>query len=94
MFAVDATTSPAVVTDISAGLPDAPVTALAIDAVTGDLYTGTDFGVWRRPATGGSWALAALGLPRTAVFWLEYHVGSGTLVAGTHGRGVYTLKLH
>ena len=70
-------------TDISAGLPDAPVTALAIDGDSGDLYAGTDFGVWRRPAAGGAWALAALGLPRVAVFWLEYHAGSKTLVAGT-----------
>jgi photosystem II stability/assembly factor-like uncharacterized protein len=94
VFAVNAATSPADVTDISTGLPDAPVTALAVDRDSGDLYAGTDFGVWRRPAAGGAWALAAVGLPRTAVFWLEYHVGSKTIVAGTHGRGVYTLKLH
>ena len=69
VFAVNAATSPAGVTDISAGLPDAPVTALAVDRDSGDLYAGTDFGVWRRPAAGGPWALAALGLPRVAVFW-------------------------
>jgi hypothetical protein len=94
VFAVDSTTPLTAVTDISAGLPDAPVTALAIDRVNGDLYAGTDFGVWRRPVAGGPWAPVALGLPRAAVFWLEYHDGSKTLVAGTHGRGVYTLKLH
>ena len=79
--------------DVSYDLPDAPITALAIDRRNGDLYAGCDFGVWRLAAATTSWTWFSEGLPRTSVFWLEVHDATNTLVAATHGRGAWTLAL-
>jgi hypothetical protein len=79
--------------DISYDLPDAPITALTVDRRSGDLYAGSDFGVWSLPRGSHHWRLFGAGLPHVAVFSLEYHAPTHTLVAGTHGRGVWTVRL-
>lgn len=78
----------------SAGLPPAPVNCLERDPETGTLYAGTDVGVYRQyPVPGAEWERISDGLPNTVVSDLLLHVPSGRLVAGTYGRGVYTLDL-
>ncbi len=79
--------------DISFNLPDVPVTALAIDHRNNDLYAATDIGVFRLPGHGTRWTLFTSGLPRVAVYSLEVHERTHTLVAGTHGRGVWAVRL-
>lgn len=72
----------------SSGLPDVPVNALLLDrADSRVLYAGTDIGVFRcNPA--GAWEYFGNGMPPVVVTDLDY-AADGTLLAATHGRGVY-----
>jgi len=77
-------------TDISAGLPDAPVNDVVLDPRNpAVLYAATDVGVWAR--TGGTWAPVGTGLPLVPVADLEAtDTGTATvLTAATFGLGVY-----
>jgi hypothetical protein len=78
-------------TDISTDLGDMPITALVLDASTGDLYAGTDFGVVTRRAGTTHWTPVGKGLPYVAIFQLRI-TPDGLLYAATHGRGIWTLK--
>jgi hypothetical protein len=77
-------------TDISSNLPDAP----ANDAVlsNGNLIVGTDVGVFQLQGN-GTWAELGTGLPNASVLDLSLVPGGTTLVAATHGRGVWTIPL-
>ncbi|HLG78695.1 MAG TPA: hypothetical protein VKX46_19940 [Ktedonobacteraceae bacterium] len=79
--------------DISVGLGDEPITGIAYDSVTGDLYASSDFGVAVLPANSQNWVLAAPGLPRVAVYGLTIAPSARTLYAATHGRGAWRLHL-
>jgi hypothetical protein len=82
--------------DRSYDIGDQPVTGIARDATSGDLYISTDFGVLRLPNGATSWQQAGSGLPRVAVYGLTL-AESGTnriLYAATHGRGAYSLTLN
>jgi hypothetical protein len=78
-------------------LPNVPVNDLVIDpdlpATT--LYAATDIGVFQGTCTGTTctWNLLGTGLPNVAVLSLKLHEASRTLVAGTHGRGAWSLLL-
>src|SRR5581483_85243 len=80
--------------DISGNLPDIPVTSIAIDpALDNTLYIGTDLGVFQTADGGATWVRLSNGMPRVAVLMLRYHAASRSLIAATHGRGVYRLSL-
>lgn len=85
----------AIWTDISRDIGDQPVTDVALDADTGDIYASTDFGVLRLRRGAASWREAAAGLPPVAVYGLTIaplrrgHV----LYAATHGRGAFRVTL-
>lgn len=81
-------------TDRSYDVGDQPITGLARDAGTGDLYASTDFGVLRLPSGATAWQQAGTGLPRAAVYGLTLAQNGGVLYAATHGRGAYVLSLH
>ena len=82
-------------TDISKDIGDQPVTDVALDSGTGDIYAATDFGVLRLRRGAVSWREAATGLPPVAVYGLTIaplrrgHV----LYAATHGRGAFRVTL-
>lgn len=81
-------------TSLSDGLPPAPVNTLAVDAAdTGDLFAGTDVGIYHRAAGASDWVRMSDGLPNVVVTDLVLHAPSGRLVAATYGRGLYTLDL-
>ena len=82
-------------TDRSYDIGDQPVTGIARDAATGDLYAATDFGVLRLPAGATQWQQAGSGLPRVAVYGITLADTNGArvLYAATHGRGAYALTL-
>jgi uncharacterized protein (TIGR03437 family) len=81
-------------TNISGNLPDVPVTSIALDpAFQSTLYIGTDLGVFQTTDGGATWIRLGDGMPKVAVFMLRYHAASRSLVAATHGRGVYRLML-
>ena len=80
--------------NVSEGLPPAPVNCLERDAESGTLYAGTDVGVYTLPSVpGATWSRLSDGLPNVVVFDLLVHGPSGRLAAATYGRGVYTLEL-
>ncbi len=80
-------------TDISANLPDAPVNCIVVDPeVTNRLYVGTDVGCF--VSNGGdnpTWAVLGEGLPNVPVLDMKFHAETRTLVAGTHGRSMFSL---
>jgi len=80
--------------DLSYDLGDQPITSIALDARSGDLYAGTDFGVTRLKKGKRSWSSAgAGGLPPVAVYGLTIDPKSLVLYAATHGRGIWELNL-
>jgi hypothetical protein len=72
-----------------------PVNSVAFDPVTGDLYASTDFDVVRLEgaSAGNPWTMAASGLPVVTVAGLTINPGARQLLAATHGRGAYQLRL-
>lgn len=70
---------------------DLPVTAL-VRVPRGDLFAGTDFGVLLLPSGTSTWVVAGTGLPAVEVAGLTVLNGS-QIVAATHGRSVWSLKI-
>lgn len=80
--------------DISANLPDAPVNTIVVDPKFPNfLYVGSDIGAFYSSNAGQSWALLGEGLPLVSVYDFAFHAPRRLLVAGTHGRSMYTLEL-
>lgn len=75
------------------GLGDQPITGIAVDWNTGDVFVSTDFGVFVRKSGNTTWQLAAGGLPRVAVYGLTIDLNARLLYAATHGRGAWRLTL-
>jgi len=79
--------------DLSYNLGDLPITGLARDNVTGDLYASTDFGVAMLASGASTWVTAAGSLPPVAVYGLTIDSNARVLYAATHGRGAWRLDL-
>jgi hypothetical protein len=78
--------------DLAGNLGDQPVTGIAVDWQTGNVFVSTDFGVFVQ--TGATtWAMAAAGLPPVAVYGLTIDPFHHLLYAATHGRGAWSLGL-
>jgi hypothetical protein len=77
----------------SFNLGDQPITGIAENEATGDLYAGTDFGVLRLAHGSSQWEDAASGLPHVAVYGVSISQSGHVLYAATHGRGAYRLRL-
>ena len=86
-------TGTAVWTDRSYDLGDQPITSVAFDPDTGDVFASTDYGVLMLPRGGSSWSPAASSLPSGAVYGLTIDSDSRLLYAATHGRGIWRLRL-
>jgi hypothetical protein len=79
--------------DLATNLGDQPITDIAVDWSTGDVYVSTDFGVFSRKSGDTTWQEAGSGLPPVAVYGLTINVGSRVLYAATHGRSAWSLAL-
>ncbi len=79
--------------DLSHDLGDIPITDVARDDVTGDLYAASDFGVYRLAAGSTSWGLAAPGMPNVEVAGLTIRPAQRRLYAATHGQSAWLLNL-
>jgi hypothetical protein len=79
--------------DWSYDLADLPVTDVAFDDPTGDLYVSTDFGVMRLEGGETSWEVAGDGLPVVETPGLTIVTSSRRLYAATHGMGMWYLTL-
>lgn len=79
----------------SLGLPNVPANSIVTqpDSPNG-VYLGTDMGVFYRDDYTEGWELYGNGLPNVVVTELEVHMGSGTLRAGTYGRGIWEADLY
>lgn len=75
------------------GFGDIPATSIIVSP-RGTLYVGTDFGVVQRQRNSPVWHLTAAGLPNVTVSDLVYVPERDALYAGTHGQGVWQLKVH
>jgi hypothetical protein len=81
-------------TDITGDLPAAPVNALVADpGLLSRVIVGTDVGCFYSEGRDGNWVLTGTGLPAVPVYDLKTHAPTRTLVAGTHGRSMYSLDL-
>ena len=78
-------------TDISANLPDAPVNDIIVRRA--QLLVGTDVGVFRSTDGGRRWLRVGTGLPMAAVMDIDYQAATRTVIAGTFGRGIWSVPL-
>jgi hypothetical protein len=85
---------------VDGDLPDVPVNDIVIDpsdATDNTIYIATDSGVYAsgNATAGGAtvWSVLQIGLPNSQVLALRLRNTSRTLVAGTHGRGLWSLLL-
>jgi hypothetical protein len=80
----------------SQGLPDVPLLSVVVDPVRGRLYVGTDLGVLVSLDGGATWAVEASGFEPviTPHLTVDRDVnGAWHLVAFTHGRGAWRVRL-
>jgi photosystem II stability/assembly factor-like uncharacterized protein len=79
--------------DISQGLPEAPMRSIVRHPTRPDyLYVGTEVGIFTSEDQGASWFATNNGPANVSVdqlFWYD----DATLVAATHGRGIFTAKI-
>lgn len=80
-------------TDRSFDLGDLPITDVARDDLTGDLYAASDFGVFRLAAGTTSWTAAAPGMPNVEVTGLTMIASARKMYVATHGLGAWLLNL-
>ena len=80
-------------TSLDYNIGDLPMTSVAYDKVTGDLYVANDFGVMKLPAGSNSWTMAATGMPVVETPDLKIVPGARKLYAATHGMGIWLLNL-
>ena len=78
--------------DLSYKLDDLPATAVVRDDVTGDLYAGTDFGVFQLQKGATAWTMTN-GMPMVEVAGLTIVPSARVLYAATHGLGAWVFDL-
>jgi len=74
----------------------APQGAQLSGTTGGGIILGTELGVWTASAVGGTstqWIANNSGLPNVRTDMIKYRPGNTSLVAATHGRGLYTAPL-
>jgi photosystem II stability/assembly factor-like uncharacterized protein len=80
--------------DITGNLPPAPVNVIVVDPEeTSRLFVGTDVGCYYTEDLGGTWLMLGTALPPVPVYDLKLHNPTRSLVAGTHGRSMYSYDL-
>jgi hypothetical protein len=78
---------------VSTGLPSIPANCLAFQS-NGDMYCGTDLGVYFREASATTWTAFRDGMPGIPVTDLKIFVPTGKLRAATFGRGIWESPLN
>ncbi|MDX6546342.1 MAG: hypothetical protein QOG02_2116 [Gaiellales bacterium] len=79
-------------TDVSGNLPDAPVYHVVIRG--GQLVVGAEVGAFISDRSHpGQWARLGTGLPNVTVWDVSVTAAGSRLVAGTHGRGQWVVRL-
>jgi photosystem II stability/assembly factor-like uncharacterized protein len=80
--------------NISGNLPDVPATGLALDPFDPNrLWLATDTAIFTTTDRGTTWTSDRRNMPVVAVQDIHYNANTGYLVIGTHGRGVWRMKV-
>ncbi len=79
--------------NISTGIPNMPVFNIIEKAGSGDLYIGTQLGVYKRAADATSWTAFNTNLPAVSIRDLHIHENSSVLRAASFGRGIWMTSL-
>lgn len=81
--------------NISYNLPNIPFNCIVYhrDSI-GEMFVGSDVGVFRKSADSKSWEYLANGMPAAIVSELEIHKGTGNLRAATYGRGIWETEIY
>jgi len=80
--------------EISGDLPDAPVYCALVDPQDSlVVWAATETGCYWTFDGGQAWHVLGEGLPLGPVLDLDFHPGTRMLVAGTHGRSLFTLSV-
>lgn len=80
-------------TNVSGTLPNVPFNSIVYDETNGDLYAGSDIGVFFRNTSMSDWVPFMNGLPRVSVQDLYINYTNSTITAGTYGRGLWRSPL-
>jgi photosystem II stability/assembly factor-like uncharacterized protein len=75
-----------VLTNISGDFPNLPANGVALTPL--GLFVGSDIGVFQSTNGGVNWVLTD-GMPNVTAFGLKWNATTSTLVAATHGRGMF-----
>jgi hypothetical protein len=76
------------IADRTGNLIDSPATDILL--VNGDLVAGTDFGVYASKDNGSNWSRLGANLPNVVVDQLTVADDGRSILAATHGRGLWT----
>lgn len=80
--------------NVSSGLPNVPVNSVIYQKNSdGNMYAGTDIGVFYKDNKTNDWQPFNDGLPNVVVNELEIHYESGKLRAATYGRGLWETEV-
>src|SRR5438477_1591984 len=89
----DSTGHTATWTNIDHNLGDEPITDIAYDSTTGNLFVSTDFAVNALAPSSSTWVPASSGLPPVATYGLTFDSVNRVLYGATHGRSAYRLSV-
>ena len=81
--------------NITGSLPNIPTHQIRYKtgSTDGELFLGTDLGVYYRTNTKGDWVKLGTGLPNVIVYDLEIHYATEKLRIATYGRGVWEASI-
>ena len=80
--------------NISANLPDVPGSAIAIDPIDPNrMWIALDTAVYSTRDRGATWVSERRNMPIVAILDLDYNRNTGFLVAATHGRGAWRMRV-
>lgn len=75
-------------------IPDLPTNSVLVDPKAPSvLFVAADFGVYVSPDGGAHWFRADSQLPHSEIYMLAYNPTTNGVVAATHGRGMWQLRL-
>jgi photosystem II stability/assembly factor-like uncharacterized protein len=78
----------------SSALPDLPTNSVLVDPLApNQIFVSADYGVYVSPNGGVNWYIVASSLPHSEVVMLAYNATNNSVVAATHGRGIWQLRL-
>lgn len=78
----------------SFSIPDLPTNSVLVDPNAPNvLFVAADFGVYASPDSGRHWFRIDFNLPHSEVYLLAYNPTTNGVVAATHGRGMWQVRL-